>query len=141
MIKLNCWEIKECGREPNGKHAADLGVCPVTTDISSDGINGGKNAGRICWDVPHTLCEGKVHNNFSQKAFSCVSCDVFNRVRDEEGAVNFSLLKIFHIGRSIHMIDDAEVESDVVLRMPVLPRELNISRSSGESVKYRKTDL
>lgn len=96
MIKLNCWEIKNCGREPGGRNAGYPGVCPAAADISSDGINGGRNAGRICWDVPHTLCEGKVLNDFFQKSISCVSCNVFNRVRAEEGTVSFRLLKIFH---------------------------------------------
>jgi hypothetical protein len=137
MIKLNCWEIKRCGRGPGGGKTGDLGVCPVAADSSSNGINGGKNAGRICWDVPHTLCEGKVQNNFSQKAVSCVSCVVFNRVRAEEGIVNFSLLKIFHHIQSSDR--DADALCDIVVQLPVLPHELTISNTAGDLVKYRRT--
>jgi hypothetical protein len=139
MIKLNCWEIKKCGRGPNGKHTGALGVCPVATDTLSNGINGGKNAGRICWDVPHTLCEGKVQNDFSQKSLSCVLCDVFNRVRAEEGTDNFSLLKIFHNCQSADLVNDARLECDIVVKLPVLPHELIISNSTGEFVKYKRT--
>ncbi len=139
MIKLNCWEIKRCGRGPNGKRTRDLGVCPVAADISSNGINGGKNAGRICWDVPHTLCEGKVQNDFSQKAVSCVSCNVFNRVRAEEGADNFSLLKIFHSRQSTDLVNDVDMKCDLVVKLPVLPHEFIITNSTGEFVTYRRT--
>ncbi|RJR21083.1 MAG: hypothetical protein C4581_02515 [Nitrospiraceae bacterium] len=139
MIKLNCWEIKKCGREPNGKHIPDLGVCPVATDISSNGINSGKNAGRICWDVPHTLCEGKIHDDFSQKAFSCVSCEVFSRVRAEEGALNFSLLKIFHYSQPAELINNSDVHFDLRAQLPHLPQEIIITDSTGESGKYRRT--
>lgn len=139
MIKLNCWEIRKCGRGPNGEKTGDLGVCPVAADVSSNGINGGKNAGRICWDVPHTLCEGKVQNDFSQKAVSCVSCVVFNRVRAEEGIVNFSLLKIFHHAQSSDRVNDAVAACDIVVKVPVLPHELIVANSTGELVKYIKT--
>ena len=106
MIKLNCWEITKCGRGPGGNNTRHHGVCPVATEITANGINGGKNGGRICWDVPFTLCEGKVQNDFSQKAVSCVSCEVFNRVRAEEGTGNFSLLRIFHFPESIEGVHD-----------------------------------
>lgn len=139
MIKLNCWEIKKCGRGPGGKNTGNLGACPVATDISSNGINGGKNAGRICWDVPHTLCEGKVLNDFSQKSVSCVTCDVFNRVRAEEGTDNFSLLKMFHSCQSADQVPDVKVKCNIVVKLPVLPHELIISNSTGEFVKYKRT--
>ena len=28
MKKRNCWEVKQCGREPGGTHEKDLGICP-----------------------------------------------------------------------------------------------------------------
>lgn len=46
---LNCWEFKQCGREPNGIHAAELGVCPAASNDDVDGIHSGKNGGRCCW--------------------------------------------------------------------------------------------
>jgi hypothetical protein len=31
--------------------ASELGVCPVATAWKYDGLNGGRAAGRICWQV------------------------------------------------------------------------------------------
>ena len=41
----NCWEFKNCGRQPGGSNVNDLGLCPAATDTSSDGLNRGKNGG------------------------------------------------------------------------------------------------
>ena len=30
--RLNCWEVKKCGREPGGKSVATLGVCPAASE-------------------------------------------------------------------------------------------------------------
>jgi len=92
MAKQNCWEAKKCGREPGGKKVAELGVCPAATDTSADGLNGGKNAGRICWAVTGTFCGGKVQGTFAQKQLSCLVCDFFLKTKEEE-ATNFRLLK------------------------------------------------
>lgn len=81
----NCWEYRSCGREPGGLNAVELGVCPATSDTSFDGINFGKNAGRICWAVAGTFCGGKVQGTFAEKRVSCISCDFFKRVQAEEG--------------------------------------------------------
>lgn len=93
MSKRNCWEIKKCGREPGGNKTHDYGVCPAPADKSSDGVNSGKNGGRVCWAVAGTFCGGKVQGDFAQKSVSCMSCDVFKTVRTEEGTENFVLLK------------------------------------------------
>ena len=45
----NCWEAKKCGREPHGSNVNELGVCPAAVDTASDGLNGGKNGGRISY--------------------------------------------------------------------------------------------
>lgn len=92
MSKQNCWELKKCGREPGGAKTADLGVCPAASDTSSDGLNNGRNGGRICWAVAGTFCGGKVQGNYAQKSVSCMSCEVFKQVKAEEGAT-FLLLK------------------------------------------------
>ena len=92
MSRLNCWEIKKCGREAGGIKTAERGVCPAASDSSSDGINDGKNAGRICWAVAGTLCGGNVQGSFAQKVASCLSCEVFKQVKAEEGVENYVLL-------------------------------------------------
>lgn len=93
MSNKNCWEIKQCGREPGGDKISDHGVCPATTDTSCDGINNGTNAGRICWAVAGTFCGGKVQGDFAQKSVSCMSCEVFKTIKNEEGLEDFILLK------------------------------------------------
>jgi serine/threonine protein kinase len=86
--KLNCWEYKECGREPGGIKADELGVCPAASDHSFDGINTGKCAGRFCWAVAGTFCGGSIQGTFAEKRDSCLSCDFFKRVQAEEGTAN-----------------------------------------------------
>lgn len=38
----------QCERQPGGKMVAELGECPAARDMTFDGINYGKNAGRVC---------------------------------------------------------------------------------------------
>ena len=92
-MRQNCWEFKKCGREPGGEKVSDLGVCPAGIDDSSEGLNGGGKGGRICWAVAGTFCGGKVQGSFAQKRMSCLSCDFFKLVKEEEGIERFILLK------------------------------------------------
>lgn len=85
-IKKNCWEVKQCGREPGGNNIDTLGVCPAAQDVSSDGMNGGKNGGRICWAISGTFCKGEVQGIFAMKIESCLHCEVFKAISEEEGA-------------------------------------------------------
>ena len=96
MKKLNCWEINDCGREPGGFAAGYLGVCPAAQDKSSDGINNGKNGGRICWAVAGTFCRGRIRGRFALETISCVICDVFKQIMSEEHIETFILLKSRH---------------------------------------------
>lgn len=91
--RQNCWEFKNCGRELEGNRISELGVCPAATDASSDGINGGINAGRLCWAVAGTFCEGMVQGTSAEKELSCMSCDFFKKVEAEEGFANFVIMK------------------------------------------------
>jgi CRP-like cAMP-binding protein len=84
--RINCWEYMKCGRGPGGSKVAELGICPAATDTSYDGINFGKSAGRFCWAVAGTLCDGQVQGTFAEKRISCISCDFFKLVQQEEGA-------------------------------------------------------
>jgi hypothetical protein len=81
---INCWEFKNCGREPEGVHVHSLGVCPVTTEIRLDGLHGGSNAGRACWFVVGTLCNGAVQGTYAKKYTSCAYCDFYRKVKEEE---------------------------------------------------------
>ncbi len=82
--KTNCWEYKNCGREPGGKKADELGVCPAASDQSYSGTNDGTNAGRYCWKVAGTLCGGEVQGSFADKLMNCTKCDFYKMVKEEE---------------------------------------------------------
>jgi hypothetical protein len=83
-MKKNCWEVKGCGREPGGKNAGNMGVCPALLEERLDGIHGGKNAGRACWVVAGTFCEGEIQGTFASKFDACEKCDFYRLVQEEE---------------------------------------------------------
>lgn len=93
MLKENCWEFKKCGRQPGGAKVGELGLCPASTDALAEGVNGGKKGGRLCWAVTGTFCGGKVQGTFAQKQLSCMTCEFFKKVKEEEGTGKFILLK------------------------------------------------
>jgi hypothetical protein len=86
MHKKNCWEVMLCGREPGGKNAAGLGVCPAATDERLAGTHGGAQAGRACWVIAGTFCDGVVQGTFAQKYKDCTVCEFYREVRKEEGS-------------------------------------------------------
>jgi CRP-like cAMP-binding protein/tRNA A-37 threonylcarbamoyl transferase component Bud32 len=89
MKRQNCWEYRQCGRQPEGKNIARLGPCPAASDTSYDGINSGKNGGRICWAVAGTFCDGKVQGTYAEKRESCMECPFFKLVQKDEGSGEF----------------------------------------------------
>ncbi len=91
-MALNCWEFKQCGREPNGAKVAELGICPAAVDRASNGLNDGRNGGRFCWAVSGTFCGGKVQGTFAQKQTTCLNCDFFRLVKTD-GGPRFMLLR------------------------------------------------
>ncbi len=93
MPRQNCWEFKNCGRSPGGAKVSELGLCPACIEVSANGLNSGKNGGRICWAVTGTLCGGQVQGSFAQKQVSCMTCEFFKKVKEEEGTGRFELLK------------------------------------------------
>jgi len=86
MGKRNCWEVKNCGREPGGVKVFELGVCPAAKEKRFDQVHGGRNAGRACWVVAGTFCGGKVQGTFALKTNTCLTCDFYHQVHDEEDA-------------------------------------------------------
>ncbi len=85
MAKSNCWEHKNCGRQPGGSKVSELGVCNAALEKRVDGVNGGANGGRSCWAISGTLCGGKVQGTFAVKLANCMQCEFFQRVSHEEG--------------------------------------------------------
>jgi hypothetical protein len=84
MSGLNCWEFKKRGREPGGAKAGELGICQSAKETRVDGMNNGKNGGRICWAIAGTLCGGKVQGSYAQKFLNCMACDFYKQVIHEE---------------------------------------------------------
>ena len=87
-IKLNCWEFMRCGREPGGLHAEELGVCPVTIEVSANGLNGGVNGGRVCWVIEDNCCQNVLAKIGRRKKSSCMRCEFHDRVKSEEGILD-----------------------------------------------------
>ena len=84
-MPMNCWEFKKCGREPGGANAAELGVCPASTETRLEGCNQGKNGGRLCWLINATLCGNKIQGDLYAKLGKCTKCEFFKKVYEEEG--------------------------------------------------------
>ncbi|MBW2634231.1 MAG: hypothetical protein JRE14_08955 [Deltaproteobacteria bacterium] len=84
MRKLNCWEFMKCGREPSGLHVTELGECPAAVEVSTDGINAGRNGGRACWAISGTYCDDKVQGTFASKIGDCKQCSFYKMVHQEE---------------------------------------------------------
>lgn len=82
----NCWETMNCGRQPGGIQIDELGVCPVATALMHHGKNRGSFAGRYCWKVVGTFCEGKAQGEFAVKMRDCAACKFFQQVKSEEGS-------------------------------------------------------
>lgn len=80
---LNCWEFKNCGRQPQGRNVRELGVCPAAVEERLDGEHDGVNGGRTCWVVAGTLCRGEVQGTFAQKFKNCEKCDFYQKVKEE----------------------------------------------------------
>jgi len=89
-MKRNCWEFTKCGRYAGGEHAPEHGICPAATEVKLDSIHDGKNGGRACWVVAGTLCKGKVQGSLAVKYQSCLECNFYSLVKEEEG-INFKL--------------------------------------------------
>jgi len=86
----NCWEVRECGREPGGRRAAQLGICPAALFGDADGYLGGRNGGRACAFVAGTFCEGDLQGTYRDKSKDCWDCAFYQGLKSEHGSA-FSL--------------------------------------------------
>ena len=87
MERKNCWELKKCGRELGGENADELGVCPAALPNKYDGVNKGKHAGRFCWAIAGTLCDGETQGTYAKKLEDCLRCAFLKQVNEDEGRV------------------------------------------------------
>jgi len=58
-----CWVIKKC--PPKRKKQ-----CPAWE----------YKAGKLCWFINGTICEGSIHKNWKEKIEICRSCEVLSRI-------------------------------------------------------------
>ena len=106
--KKNCWEYMRCERQPGGKLFDADGGCPVATDRSSDGINGGMNGGRFCWAMGGTFCFGEVRGSHARKIQGCMDCDFFWMVADGEDDFIISTNSLCDTNRKNRMASTGE---------------------------------
>jgi hypothetical protein len=85
MNKVNCWEFRNCGRQPGGENVEDLGLCAAATTSIMEGIHGGIKGGRACWIIVGTQCGLNGNETGDKHKRACVSCDFFNLVKVQEG--------------------------------------------------------
>jgi hypothetical protein len=100
MRKQNCWEYKQCGREPGGENAGTLGVCPAASARHAHGSNGGRNGGRACWAIAGTFCRKEASGTYAVQLLDCMECGFFRLVGEEEGRDYMGAKSIF---ARIHM--------------------------------------
>jgi len=86
MMKTNCWEYKNCGRQPGGEKVDELGVCPATIFVAGDGFCEGHHGGRACVYIAGTLCAGTIQGTHKEKEKNCARCDFFKDLKKEHGA-------------------------------------------------------
>jgi len=98
---MNCWEFFDCGREPNGNKARELGVCPAATHAELDGVNDGINGGRSCWAIAGTLCDGEVQGSYAQKIGNCLKCDFHSFVHSQQGDDYMGTKKILDLLKGV----------------------------------------
>ena len=86
MTKKNCWEFRDCGRQPGGVNVKKYGLCPASTLTAVNGINGGINGGRTCWALTGTMSgpTEKVQGIFARTISSCYACKFYEQVMLEE---------------------------------------------------------
>lgn len=88
MSKLNCWEFMKCGKEIGTDKNGKQDVCPIASEKSADGLNGGVNGGRICWVIADLCCEKSIQCSDKKRKDPCFSCEFRFKVMMEEGMLN-----------------------------------------------------
>ena len=64
--RLNCWEYKNCGYGPGIAKSNGM-ICPTVLEGRLNGVHNGTQAGRACWVVAGTYCNGDVQGKFAPK--------------------------------------------------------------------------
>jgi hypothetical protein len=83
--KKNCWEFMACGKEVHGRLAGQEDICRAALESRLDGMHGGRSAGRACWVVGGTRCDGQAQHDYELRRQACASCAFYQAVKAEEG--------------------------------------------------------
>ena len=94
MERKNCWEVMNCGLNSESKVNLNTGVCPAAKNSEFNGINNGKFAGRVCWTIAGSFCLENKKGKFSGKMMTCLYCEFFEKVKEEEGESFISIPEI-----------------------------------------------
>ena len=124
--KANCWEILGCGYGPGSRDP-----CPAATDTTSDGVNDGLNAGRICWTVPGTHCFARGQTFFADKLDACLVCPFLKQVRAEQ-AGDFRLLKL---GQGLQDASDLHATINRIESFLQVPEQLHTGFDLGRLIE------
>lgn len=62
MMKMNCWDYKKCEKELRS-------ACPAYP-----------NAGRVCFVVEGTKCDGSLQGAYAQKINGCRECSFYREM-------------------------------------------------------------
>jgi EAL and modified HD-GYP domain-containing signal transduction protein len=100
-----------------------MGICPAALGSEWNNINHGEAAGRVCWAISGTFCNGKVQGAMQSKLSDCKSCEVFRQIHRDEGPL-FVLAPI-PVGEFVH-----------VARQPIFDRDGQIF---GYELLYRSS--
>ena len=71
--------------EIGGEKAKLSGACPASAAFQLNNKHGGIAAGRACWVIENTYCNGKFQGTYGEKIGMCQKCEFFYQVRKEEG--------------------------------------------------------
>ncbi len=120
----------QCGREPGGDRAYELGVCPAADNQAFNGLHQGKNAGRACWLVAGTFCNSKVQGSFARKKESCKNCEFYKKIH---GTAGVSRLKLgaTRIAAHTHAGTLKEANEDRYLVKPLADGTILIALADG----------
>jgi len=73
----NCWEITNCGREPEDTDAAEEAFCPAAVDSQFFERTRQEFAGTCCWKVVGTACEERIDGTLIEKRIDSDACPFF----------------------------------------------------------------
>jgi len=55
-------------------------------------MNSGFNGGRDCWAIAGTMCNGVIQGTFAKKYKTCVECEHYQQVIQEERGIALKML-------------------------------------------------